>query len=68
MTKKKWTKVIIDYPIRPHLKLNDLDKIPYYDENKIKLDSIKYERTEQYIAMEYIHPSSVLLVEILMIN
>lgn len=50
----------IVYPKRKHLKLDELDRIPYVDENNNQVD-IKHEREEQYVSYDYIHPRSVVL-------
>jgi FkbM family methyltransferase len=51
-----WNDITQIYPKRPHLKLEELDKIPYFDENNNIINFIKYERAEQYIASDFIMP------------
>jgi FkbM family methyltransferase len=51
-----WNDTTQIYPKRPHLKLEELDKIPYFDENNNIINFIKYERAEQYIASDFIMP------------
>lgn len=51
-----WNDITPIYPKRPHLKLEELDKIPYFDENNNIINFIKYERAEQYIAADFIMP------------
>lgn len=67
MTKKKyswgdeWKSRKIIYPKRKHLKLEELDKIPYVDENNIIINNKKNEREEQYMANDYILPDMKVL-------
>ena len=56
-----WENMKILYPNRKHLKLKDLDKIPYYDENNKIIDHFKNERIEQYISNDYITPNMCVL-------
>ena len=56
-----WKNIKIKYPVRKHLKLEDLDKIPYYDENNKIIDNIKNERIEQYISYDYVNPNMCVL-------
>ena len=56
-----WKNTKIIYPTRKHLKLDELDKIPYYDENDNIIDNKKNEREEQYIGNDYIMPDMVVL-------
>ena len=55
-----WKARHIVYPTRNHLTLEELDKIPYVDENNAPID-IKHEREEQYVSHDYIHPNSTVL-------
>ena len=56
-----WKNIKILYPKRKHLKLEDLDKIPYYDENNNIIDHFKNERIEQYVSNDYILPNMCVL-------
>lgn len=56
-----WKNTKIVYPKRKHLKLEELDKIPYYDENDNIIDNKKNEREEQYIGNDYIMPDMIVL-------
>lgn len=56
-----WSKLTINYPKREHLKLAQLDNIPYYDENNKIINSHKLEREEQYISNDYINPDMTVL-------
>jgi FkbM family methyltransferase len=51
-----WTNITPIHPKRPHLTLNKLDKIPYYDENDNIINFLKYERAEQYVANDFVMP------------
>ena len=51
-----WDDINTIYPKRPHLKLEDLDKIPYIDENNNVINVLKYERAEQYVATDFVMP------------
>ena len=42
----KWKDTKIIYPKRKHLKLKELDKIPYYNENNEVINHKKFEREE----------------------
>lgn len=55
-----WTKKDVKYPKRKHLKLKELDSIPYVNENGEPV-SIKEEREEQYVANDYINPNNTVL-------
>ena len=55
-----WKNRKITYPNRKHLKLDELDKIPYFDE-KGKQISIKMEREEQYVCNDFIEPHNTVL-------
>lgn len=59
--KYDWKKTIIKYPKRKHLTLEELDKIPYYDENNNIIDNIHNERIEQYLANDFVNPNNVVL-------
>ena len=39
-----WKDIDIIYPKRKHLKLKELDKIPYYDENNNRINHYRFER------------------------
>jgi FkbM family methyltransferase len=52
----KWDNIHPIYPKRPHLKLEELDKIPYIDENNNVINFLKYERAEQYVATDFVMP------------
>ena len=54
-----WQKIKILYPKRKHLKLSDLDKIPYYDENNKRINNKHHERFEQWTTNERITPDDV---------
>lgn len=59
-----WTaykNIVITYPERPHLKIEELDKIPYYDEHNNVINVKKHERMEQYMANDYVDPDCVVL-------
>lgn len=51
-----WNNIHPIYPKRPHLKLDDLDKIPYFDENDNVINFLNYERAEQYVATDFVMP------------
>ena len=51
-----WNDITPIYPKRPHLKLEELDKIPHFDENDNIINVIKYERAEQYVASDFVMP------------
>lgn len=51
-----WNTITPMYPKRPHLKLEELDKIPYFDENDSIINFVKYERAEQYVATDFVMP------------
>lgn len=57
----EWKNRIIEFPKRKHLKLEDLDIIPYIDENNIIINNKKNEREEQYIANDFIKPNMTVL-------
>lgn len=57
----KWKDTKIIYPKRKHLKLKELDKIPYYNENNEVINHKKFEREEQYISNDYINPDMTVL-------
>lgn len=67
MTTKKqwweddWAKRKVIYPKRKHLKLEELDNIPYVDENNKVIDNKKNEREEQYMANDFITPNMTVL-------
>ena len=67
MTNKKytwgdeWKQRKIKYPKRKHLKLEELDIIPYVDENNVKINNKKFEREEQYMSYDYISPDMTVL-------
>ena len=48
--KYSWKNFEPVFPERKHLKIEDLDKIPYYDENQQIINHIKEERQEQWTA------------------
>lgn len=56
-----WSKIKVNYPKRKHLKLAELDKIPYYDEHNNIIDNLRCEREEQYISNDYINPDMTVL-------
>ena len=56
-----WSKIKINYPKRKHLKLAELDKIPYYDEHDKIINSQKVEREEQYITNDYVNPDMTVI-------
>ena len=57
----EWKKRKIKYPKRKHLKLDELDAIPYVDENNVKINNKKFEREEQYMSYDYISPEMTVL-------
>lgn len=61
--KKKWydDKIKIIFPKRKHLTLDELDKIPYYDENNNIINNLKNERLEQFTTTERINPNDIVL-------
>ena len=61
--KKKvmWLKRKIVYPTRPHLKLEQLDEIPYVDENNKTILHKKFEREEQYMTNDFVLPDMTVL-------
>ncbi len=58
----KWKDTKIIYPKRKHLKLEKLDKIPYYNEDNEIINHKKFEREEQYVSNDYINPDINVLV------
>lgn len=58
---KDWKKITVVYPKRNHLTLDQLDKIPYYDENDNVINTIINERPEQYLSSDYIMPDMTVL-------
>lgn len=57
---ENWQNRKVNFPKRKHLKLGDLDKIPYYDEKDKKIN-IKLEREEQYVCNDYVNPNDIVL-------
>lgn len=55
-----WKTRVVKFPKRKHLKLKELDSIPYVNENGEPV-SIKEEREEQYVANDYIQPNNIVL-------
>ena len=55
-----WKKHSITFPKRKHFTLQELDKIPYVDENNKRVD-IKNEREEQYVSHDFIEPCNTVL-------
>lgn len=52
----EWNSISQIYPKRPHLKLEELDNIPYFDEHDNVINFIKHERAEQYVASDFVMP------------
>lgn len=51
-----WMNITPIYPKRQHLTLDQLDKIPYFDEKDNIINFLKYERAEQYVASDFVMP------------
>lgn len=56
-----WKNIDVQYPKRKHLKIEDLDRIDYYDENDNVINILINERPEQYLANDYILPDMKVL-------
>ena len=59
--RNKWKNISPVYPKRKHLKIEELDKIPYYNENQQVINHLKEERLEQWSANDFIMPHYTVL-------
>ena len=57
----EWKERKIIFPKRKHLTIDELDKIPYIDENNSIINNKKFEREEQYMANDFILPNMTVL-------